>query len=287
MSETLKSQVLAKCGEAKTAKDKWIPVGENASGLALEYFETPISWYFQIGSPNHVVCLKFNDETHSESVVWAAAAQILGIANPETRPFDHEAHASEAMDQLIAEIGSDFDTSVLYTVKKLLKAYRSEPISIGVDYNAYSRASAMMATEPLTRHSDGLLWEAWRTASEFNFKDDFEKTDEEDAFNEWLSTLPPDPLADELRFLQDENATLRGELDFFQSRDTLADDRATLAKYLGGCTVASITPSNEIIMLPSVRIIMFVQSPSASSTALHSSNSTPRNIATASLHSAN
>jgi len=198
MIDSLKAKVLAKCGELAHTECEFgdYHVSEMYDCLCLESMDGVDD------DEEKVQTLWLGESLPADHWVWAAAAQILGIANPETRPFDHEAHASEAMDQLIAEIGSDFDTSVLYTVKKLLKAYRSEPISIGVDYNAYSRASAMMATEPLTRHSDGLLWEAWRTASEFNFKDDFEKTDEEDAFNEWLSTLPPDPLAD-------DRATLR------------------------------------------------------------------------------
>jgi hypothetical protein len=69
MSESRKSAVLAKCEEATNHRDKWIPVGDHASGFALEYFQDAQIGYFQIGSPYHVVCLKFNEETHSESIV--------------------------------------------------------------------------------------------------------------------------------------------------------------------------------------------------------------------------
>ena len=79
MSKELKASVLAKCETCKTSQGGWMPVGEDSGGLAVEYFSD--SEYFQIGSQHHVVCLKFNDETHSESVVWPLAAQMLGIAN--------------------------------------------------------------------------------------------------------------------------------------------------------------------------------------------------------------
>jgi hypothetical protein len=88
--EHIKEAVLAKCQEAKDSRDKWIPVGDNGSGLACEYFTDALIGYFQIGSPHHSICLKFNEETHSESYVWPLAAQILQIPieQPTTRPSD-------------------------------------------------------------------------------------------------------------------------------------------------------------------------------------------------------
>jgi hypothetical protein len=160
MSESTKSAVLAKCEDAKNHRDRWIPVGGDSHALGLEYFMDAISPYFQIGSPHHVICLKFNEETNSESIVWQLAAQILGIKKPEPIPLP----------QAIANIATD---------------------ALGLP-----RVLAVASNQPL-RPFDALLWEAWwNCAMMWGCSDEAEVKDDvyQGQFLPWLATLPPDTI---------------------------------------------------------------------------------------------
>jgi hypothetical protein len=130
MSETLKSQVLAKCGEAKQGKIQW--VGFDGREFPLEMFEhVGGRKYLQIGGTQYVVTLKFSEDTSADSFVWPLAAKILGIAKPEPRP------------------------------------------------------------------SDGMLWEAWWASAKNWGAEHVLESEVRPMFQEWLATIPPDPLADD------------------------------------------------------------------------------------------
>jgi hypothetical protein len=155
--EQLKAAVLAKCEDAKNKRYKQIPMGGDLGILALQYFPDHYIGYFQIGSPHHVLCLKFNEETNSESIVWPIAADILGIKQPKPIPLP----------QAIANIATD---------------------ALGLP-----RVVAVASNQPL-RPSDALLWECWKESANEKEWSARVRARESDRFNEWLATLPPDTL---------------------------------------------------------------------------------------------
>ena len=82
--DTLKNQVLAKCGDAKNGKIQWLKYGE--SELPLRMFEDSNGRrYFQIGWNMFAVTLQFREDTHEDSIAWPLAAKILGIEDNQAK----------------------------------------------------------------------------------------------------------------------------------------------------------------------------------------------------------
>jgi hypothetical protein len=199
-NENLKSAVLAKSGELIESAPSGIWQNEKAT-MRKQY----VYW---LELHDDTVRLKFDQSIPANCEVWPLAAQILGIAGKPEPEFDFRFH--ELTDEEKAECA-----------EILRKAWEGVPkmtIEVSEPTSGY-----VVIEMPEPRPSDGLLWECWKEACEYDYKNPLEQEVEEDTFAKWLSTLPPDPLADDRAAIQNEfaNGLERKLIDAYCTGDAI------------------------------------------------------------------
>jgi hypothetical protein len=169
--EQLKSAVLAKCEELapNCGETYTTPKGTALRTNDRQIGDSCNQWRLDEYRESSWVAIAIDDNAPSDSWVWAIAADILGIKQPEPIPLP----------QAIANIATD---------------------ALGLP-----RVVAVASNQPL-RPFDALLWEAFEMHAprEWVMLDEFMghknvpctqvRASSKKRFSEWLATLPPDTL---------------------------------------------------------------------------------------------